>query len=147
MNKFQFSMDKLLRLKENEEKYIIHKFASEKEKLILEKGTLKNLKNQRKLADKYECDKININTMLINNLYKEQLINEIYIQNEIVKFLIDELEETRQNLSNIHKEIKIMEIMKDKEFVNYRNAIHKREQKELDEITTIKKYNQNKKTY
>lgn len=134
MNKYNFSMEKILDLRVNKEKDVMTKFATIQNELHQQKMILSNLENQLDTLNKEGFKSLDVNKLRYNNLYKQNLDNQINVQNEIIEGTSHELENKRLDLIEAQKDRKIMEKLKEKDFTLYKNNVKAMEQKELDEI-------------
>lgn len=139
MSKYNFSMEKILDLRINKEKDVMTKFATLQNELHQQKLVLSDLENELDCLNKEGYKSVDVNQLKFNNLYKQNLENQINVQNERIEGTSIELEEMRLELISAQKDRKIMEKLKEKDFTLYTNNLKAIEQKELDEIA-IQKY-------
>lgn len=134
MQKYNFSMEKILDLRINKEKDEMTIFASLQNELHQQKIALSNLEKEMDKLNRDGFKKVDVNQLRLNNLYKQNLINQMEVQNAIIEETSHELEKQRQELIEAQKDRKIMEKLKEKDFTLYKNNLKAMEQKELDEI-------------
>ena len=132
-------MEKILDLRINKEKDVMTKFATLQNELHQQKLVLSDLENELDCLNKEGYKSVDVNQLKFNNLYKQNLENQINVQNERIEGTSIELEEMRLELISAQKDRKIMEKLKEKDFTLYTNNLKAIEQKELDEIA-IQKY-------
>lgn len=127
-------MEKILDLRTNTEKNAMAKFATVQNELQQQKFLLTSLENELESFNKVDHKNLDISRLKFNNLYKQNLENQISIQEARVEEISHELENMRLELVSAQKDRKIMEKFKEKDFTIYKNDIKAMEQKELDEI-------------
>lgn len=135
-------MEKILDLRTNKEKGAMVKFATVQNELHQQKLVLSNLENELDCLNKEGHKNLDINRLRFNNLYKQNLENQISVQKVRIEEISHELEDMRLELVSAQKDRKIMEKLKEKDFILYKNNIKAIEQKELDEIA-IQRYKLN----
>lgn len=127
-------MEKILDLRVNKEKDVMTKFATLQNNLHQQKLVRTNLENEMESLNKEGYQRVDVNQLKFNNLYKQNLENQIDIQNQRIEETSNELEAMRLSLISAQKDRKIMEKLKEKDFTLYKNNLKAMEQKELDEI-------------
>lgn len=127
-------MEKILDLRVNKEKDVMVKFATLQNELHQQKLVLSKLENQMDTLNKEGYKSLDVHKLRFNNLYKQNLENQIDVQNERIEWTSNELEDMRLDLVSAQKDRKIMEKLKEKDFTLYKNNLKVLEQKELDEI-------------
>lgn len=127
-------MEKILDLRVNKEKDVMTKFATLQNDLHQQKLVRTNLENEMESLNKEGYQRVDVNQLKFNNLYKQNLENQIDIQNQRIEETSNELEAMRLSLISAQKDRKIMEKLKEKDFTLYKNNLKAMEQKELDEI-------------
>lgn len=133
-------MEKILDLRMNKEKDVMTKFATIQNELHQQKVALSNLENQLDTLNKEGFKSLDVNKLRFNNLYKQNLDNQINVQHQRIEDTSHELENKRLDLVEAQKDRKIMEKLKEKDFTLYKNNVKAMEQKELDEIA-IQRHN------
>lgn len=138
MRSYNFSMGKVLEYREGVEKSFIEKFSSKQNHLLLNQEELRNLLDEYNLIKKktssYKC----IDEMVREQLYRQNLADNISNKERYLAELSSELELARDELVNAQKDRKIMEKLKEKDFSKFQSHLKTMEQKDLDEITTLK---------
>lgn len=134
MSKYNFSMEKILDLRVNKEKDVMSKFATLQNELQQQKLVHSKLENQMDTLNKEGYNSLDVNQLRFNNLYKQNLENQIDVQKQRIEETSNELEDMRLDLISAQKDRKIMEKLKEKDFTLYKNNLKAMEQKELDEM-------------
>jgi flagellar FliJ protein len=136
--KFRFSLEALLKLRTLEEERAMQELGKVIEKMNQAKQKVKELEDQYNAEVKKfsEYSRMANYTLFyqsferflnrIENLKKQ---TEVYVQS-----LQPELEEKRQKLIEARKNKKILEILKEKRWEEYKNKLKKQETKELFEL-------------
>lgn len=137
MKGYKFSMDKVLEIREKNEKKITNHYFKAKCSLNEEYEILNRLKK--------EIEEINISYGLLDisslnykNLYKSMLKNKIEKQLEYINNKEIELELIRLNLIEAQKEKKILEKIKKNDYEKYLLNIKEKENMELDETAILR---------
>lgn len=137
MKGYKFSMDKVLEIREKNEKKITNHYFKAKGSLNEEYEILNRLKK--------EIEEINISYGLLDisslnykNLYKSMLKNKIEKQLEYINNKEIELELIRLNLIEAQKEKKILEKIKKNDYEKYLLNIKEKENMELDETAILR---------
>ena len=137
MKGYKFSMDKVLELREKNEKKNITDYINSKSILDEEYSRLNKLQA--------EMEKVNIidylsdiNSLNYKNLYKTMLNNKIDKQVDLIKNREREVELIRLNLLEAQKDKKIIEKLKEKDYDKYLTEIRAKEVSELDEIAILR---------
>lgn len=130
-------MEKVLELREKEEKNlmkdygILQKKLDDEEKklqeIILE---LEELKNNNKSLD--------IQGLKQYNLYREILEHRIEVQRNIISISREELETMRSKLIEAQKDRKIMEKVKENDYHKYMEDLRSIEVRDLDEMAVLR---------
>ena len=130
-------MEKVLELRENEEKNImkdygvLQKKLDEEEKKLQEiLAELEELKNNNKTFD--------IQGLKQYNLYREILEHRIEVQRNIINISREELEAMRSKLIEAQKDRKIMEKVKENDYDRYLEDLRITEVRELDEMAVLR---------
>ncbi|NLM01327.1 MAG: flagellar export protein FliJ [Treponema sp.] len=138
MKKFNFSLEKVLRLREFEEKEAkidLGKAIAEGDRLKLE---LENVAQERVQANRMRTSNATVSDLVtIDNycmrldLLKEQLIEEI-AQAEII------IENKRKVFSEKMKNRKVLSKLKEKKIVQWKKEVLDAEEKVIDDVVTAK---------
>ena len=132
-------MEKILDLRSNKEKDEMTRFAALQNELHQQKIVLGNLEKDMENLNRDGYKKVDVNQLRLNHLYKQNLVNQMDVQSEIIEETSHDLENKRLDLIEAQKDRKIMEKLKEKDFILYKNNVKAMEQKELDEIA-IQRY-------
>lgn len=138
MKSYNFSMEKVLEWRENLEKGSMEKFAVIQNELSQEKSTLANLQREYETIKEKFLKYKNVNELKQMQLYKQIIEDKIENQIEAINKKSEELEERRLELISAQKDRKIMEKLKEKDYLTYLDNVRATEQKELDEMAVLK---------
>lgn len=103
----------------------------------IEKLTLKRLSYAQKLKEKSHQG-IRGGEYFIYKQFAEDSRRDLLSKEEKKRGILQEIDQERENLISLTKEKKILERLKEKQFKNFRYQMEKAEQKENDEMTTMK---------
>ena len=78
-----------------------------------------------------------VDLMRQQDLYKEVLDEKIIQQKLIVEQKMNEMKKAEEALLSAHKDKKVMEKLKEKEYETYMETLQIEEQKQIDEFSTI----------
>lgn len=138
MNKYKFSLDNVLKWRESQEEeakrgFLICQEAQREQEEILEdyKAASEEIKND-------SINYLDVNTLRQQYIYKNHLDNEIKKQEQTVKIYSNETEKMKEVFVGAQKERKIMDRLKEKHYDNYLFEMKAEEQKELDEMGTLR---------
>lgn len=145
MASFKFSLQTLLRLKEQLEKNAKNELGAAIKKLVEEKSKLKVIEDNIDITTndfRAACSGI-IHPEKIKEIktYLEHLQYEREKQKENVKRQQKNVDIIRERLVEIMKERKVLENLKEKEFQEYLKEEKKKEQQQVDELVS---YNESK---
>lgn len=137
MAKYQFSMEKVLDWRSDTEE--------EKKKNLIQVQQSKQQQETilRRLIDeniKIKNDSLSTNRIDVlrrQNLYKDMIDEKIIHQKNVVNKAEKEVEVARIELMEAHKERKVMEKLKEKEYTLTMEQEKQEEQKQLDEMATL----------
>jgi flagellar FliJ protein len=138
MKSYNFSMEKVLEWRENLEKGSMEKFAVIQNELSQEKSILANLQREYETIKEKFLKYKNVNELKQMQLYKQIIEDKIENQIEAINKKSEELEERRLELISAQKDRKIMEKLKEKDYLTYLDNVRATEQKELDEMAVLK---------
>ncbi len=136
--KFRYPLEALLKIKAIEEEKALHELGKILSKINQANQEVQSLENQyKKEITKFnQVSDLNQNvlvfqnfTLFLNRLQETKTKVQNYIQS-----LQPELEEKRQNVLDARKNKRILEILKEKKFEEYKKGLKKNETKELFEI-------------
>ncbi len=140
--KFKFSLEALIKIKKLEEEQaiielgkIISKINQEKEKVQkIEEQYQKELKNFKEMAQKTSFTAFYQSFQIFLNRMESQ-------KKELEKFIVSmqpELEEKRNKLMEVRKNLKLLETLKEKKLAEYKKELKSIERKELFELNQRK---------
>jgi flagellar FliJ protein len=136
--KFRFSLEALLKLRTLEEERAMQELGKVIEKMNQAKQKVKELEDQYNAEVKKFSEYSRMATYTLFYQSFERFLNRIENlkkQTEVyVQSLQPELEEKRQKLIEARKNKKILEILKEKRWEEYKNKLKKQETKELFEL-------------
>ena len=138
VNTYNFSMQRVLELKVNNEKTVMGKFANLQNELYQFKFILTSFINELEAFKVKGQRCTNINELKQQLFYKQNIEEKIKEQNEVINKISIQLEIVRLELVSAQKDRKIMEKLKEKDFIVYQEELKSMEQKELDEIAILK---------
>jgi len=131
-------MGKVLEYREGVEKNFIEKFSTKQNQLLSKQEELRSLIEEYNLVKKKTGSCKCIDEMVREQLYRQNLADNISNKEKHLAELSKELELARDELVNAQKDRKIMEKLKEKDFSKFQSHLKTIEQKDLDEITTLK---------
>lgn len=131
-------MEKILEWRTDIEKTTMEEFASLQNDLQHEKILLNGLQNQYTKCKEKNLTNCNVNELMHQHLYIQNIEEKIEKQNHIIYTKKDMVEESRIELVAAQKDRKIMEKLKEKDKTNYLEDVKLMEQKELDEMAAIR---------
>jgi len=136
--KYKFSMEKVLEWRQGKEKSAMEKFAVVQDHVQQQKSILALIMSEFE-STKEKCRKRNnIQEMRQQHYYKEAIEEKIEKQTDLIHQTTENLECMRLELVEAQKDRKIIEKLKEKDFSLYESNIKVVEQKELDEMATLK---------
>ncbi|GAA0362106.1 hypothetical protein GCM10008932_13430 [Alkalibacterium iburiense] len=137
MKSYRFSMEKVLEWRADLEDSA-HLLVKEKEEALQnEQARLEGLiKESRKLKSE-NLFKSSIDDLKRHSLYTELLDDKIVRQKLAIQTAETELDRAREQLKEAHKDKKVMEKLEEKEKKRYIEFVNKKEQEQLDEISTL----------
>ena len=131
-------MGKVLEYREGVEKDHIEKFSSKQNLLLLKQEEIRRLIDEYKLIKKQTSSYKSIDDMVREQLYRQNLADKITLEETYLKELSNDLELARNDLVNAQKDRKIMEKLKEKDYSKFQSQLREIEQKDLDEVNTLK---------
>lgn len=137
MSKFKFSMEKVLDWRsDTEETKKINLGDAEREKFQQE-SFLKDMIQENIKIKNESLTTTRIDILRRQNMYKVMLDERIIQQKNQVEIATKSVETARVELMEAHKEKKVMEKLKEKEFNLLISLEKSEEQKQLDEMATL----------
>lgn len=143
MKSYEFSMERVLKWREDIEKSNMEDLAVIQNELKEQQFVLDNLITEQQNAKRNGRRYNDINQFKYQHLYVQKIGEKIERQDELIYKTNARLEDARLELIEAQKDRKIMEKLKEKDMNNYSNNIKMAEQRELDEIAVLKYKNQN----
>lgn len=145
--KFRFTLQSILKYRENMENEKAIALNSKKMILQSEKSKLQNIKKLKEKTLQQSkstvIGKFDILNRKINDEYLFQINNDITTQNLVIKRSKQNVEHARFNLNEETKKKKILEKLKDKQLEDFRVDLRRREEKEGSEIALRKNFVKN----
>ncbi|HCM88661.1 MULTISPECIES: flagellar export protein FliJ [Vagococcus] len=138
MGQYKFSLDNILNWRSSQEEdakrsFLVYQQAQREQESILE-----GIVEARCRIKQEQTNLVDINTLRQQYIYKNHLDNEIVKQEETVKKYSNETEKMKEIFVGAQKERKILEKLKEKHFDSYLLEQKSEEQKELDEMGTLR---------
>lgn len=136
MSGYTFKMEKVLEYRNHLEKKKVEDYTRVNMKLDEEKDRLLEL--QQIYDGKNQDQEKGLHEMRMQFLYKEKLKQDILGQQAQIRETEGKVDGARVLLIEARKNRKIMEILKDKDKTRYLQEASHKEQKELDDLSTMK---------
>ena len=137
MKNYKFSLESVLEVRSNEEQNVLEDFVVAQNALTEEEDKKKRLDNELKRCLRKRSFIKNVQTLVMDNLYKNDLEAKINLQGAVVEEKKVELEKVRERLVIAQKDRKVMEKLKEKDLEEYTAEIMKENQKELDDFAIL----------
>lgn len=131
--KFKFSLEKLLEIRDEKEKESVRLFKGTQDKLLAIEGEIEKLNDQ---YDNYKIISQNENAAYqkIKRKYVEVIGEALKEKEKERKSIINELEIRRKDLLEKQREKKTVEVIKDKKYKKFIEDLNKKEQTVIDEL-------------
>ncbi|WP_161878916.1 flagellar export protein FliJ [Alkalibacterium sp. MB6] len=137
MQKYVFSMEKVLDWRSDLEG-TAQQVVKEKQEIVrLEEEKLKRMTSESRKLKSEKLFYSSIDNLKRHNLYKEVLNDKITQQRLNVEKANQDLVLAMDSLKEAHKDKKVMEKLEEKEHTRYVDLLKKKEQDQLDEISTL----------
>ncbi|PID29909.1 MAG: flagellar export protein FliJ [Candidatus Cloacimonadota bacterium] len=139
MKKFHFSLQKVMEVKQTEEKGLQRNLSIaehtllEAEKVLLNKQNLLTLELNKLSELNKEC--CSATDYILHNRYVEALENQIKNQNTKIEYFAENVKKCRKKLMEKARERKIIEKLRENKLKEYNRQLKKEEQLFLDEIS------------
>lgn len=143
MNSYKFSMENILKWREDIERNNMEDLASIQNQLRSQKARKTDLLREKEDIKSSKLRYRDISQLKYENLYMEKIEEKIKSQDKLIRDTKNKLEDVRQDFIEAQKDRKIMDKLKERDMEAYRQEVNKKEQKELDELTILKYKNQN----
>ena len=138
MVSYKFSLEKVLEWRAEIEKRIAKSFAIVQNELNYQEITLNNLRLENESIKKKILELNNINDLKQQYLFKQSVGQKIKEILKLIEQTKTKLEKLRLDLLEAQKNRKIMEKLKEKDYIEYKENLMLEEQKELDEIAVFR---------
>lgn len=140
MGRFRYSLQSILDIKMKMETQAKQDFSAAKNALDDEESKLAALRRRKREyeseAMKLRSGKLNVRDITDNRAAILKMDEEIAQQKEKVAAAARTLEKAREHLTDVMKERKTQETLREKAFEEYKIDENKRESKEVDELTS-----------
>ena len=137
MQKYVFSMEKVLDWRSDLESTAQQVVKEKQEVVRLEEEKLKRMTSESRKLKSEKLFYSSIENLKRHNLYKEVLNDKITQQRLNVEKANQDLVLAMDSLKEAHKDKKVMEKLEEKEHTRYVDLLKKKEQDQLDEISTL----------
>lgn len=137
MQKYVFSMEKVLDWRSDLEGTAQQVVKEKQEVVRLEEEKLKRMTTESRKLKSEKLFYSSIDNLKRHNLYKEVLNDKITQQRLNVEKANQDLVLAMDSLKEAHKDKKVMEKLEEKEHTRYVDLLKKKEQDQLDEISTL----------
>ncbi|MEG0286077.1 MAG: flagellar export protein FliJ [Vagococcus sp.] len=138
MSRYKFSLDNVLNWRQSEEDEAKRSFLVYQEAQREQEEILESIVSASEEMKKSTLNLVDINCLRQQYEYKNHLENEIVKQQQTVNQYMNETEKMKEVFVGAQKERKIMERLKEKHYEHYLSEIKYEEQKELDEMGTLR---------
>lgn len=137
MSHYQFSMEKILDWRLDQEDAAKRKLVAVQQKLQQQQKILDELIQENILIKNASLKISQIEILKNQSLYKEMVNEKILRQKNLLTQIESEVQQAQEALMEAHKDKKAMEKLKEKEYIFTIEKEKKEEQKQLDEIATL----------
>ncbi|MGB7460373.1 MAG: flagellar export protein FliJ [Carnobacterium jeotgali] len=137
MAKYQFSMEKVLDWRSDTEEEKKKNLVQVQQSKQQQETILRRLINENIKIKNDSLSTNRIDVLRRQNLYKDMIDEKIIHQKNIVSKAEKEVEMARIELMEAHKDRKVMEKLKEKEYTFTMEQEKQEEQKQLDEMATL----------
>ncbi|WP_245592961.1 flagellar export protein FliJ [Carnobacterium funditum] len=137
MSKFKFSMEKVLDWRSDTEETKKKNLGDAEREKVQQDSLLKDMIQENIKIKNESLTTTRIDILRRQNMYKVMLDERIIQQKNQVEIAIKSVETARLELMEAHKEKKVMEKLKEKEFNLLASQEKSEEQKQLDEMATL----------
>lgn len=136
MKKYSFGLQSILNLRNIEEKESMGALGLAQKRLQEEKDALEELKNQKYKVERVYKNKMTIQDFRALDVYKSCLYEQIINKERDVQAARENLKKTKEKLLKAHKEKKIMETLREKDYEVHKENERKEEERQIDEFNT-----------
>lgn len=137
MAKYQFSMEKVLDWRSDTEEEKKKNLVQVQQSKQQQETILRRLINENIKIKNDSLSTNRIDVLRRQNLYKDMIDEKIIHQKNVVSKAEKEVEMARIELMEAHKDRKVMEKLKEKEYTFTMEQEKQEEQKQLDEMATL----------
>lgn len=137
MTKYQFSMEKVLDWRSDTEEEKKKNLVQAQQSKQQQETILRRLINENIKIKNDSLSTNRIDVLRRQNLYKDMIDEKIIHQKNAVSKAEKEVEVARIELMEAHKDRKVMEKLKEKEYTFTMDQEKQEEQKQLDEMATL----------
>ena len=137
MAKYQFSMEKVLDWRSDTEEEKKKNLVQVQQSKQQQETILRRLINENIKIKNDSLSTNRIDVLRRQNLYKDMIDEKIIHQKNVVNKAEKEVEVARIELMEAHKDRKVMEKLKEKEYTLTMEQEKQEEQKQLDEMATL----------
>ena len=137
MAKYQFSMEKVLDWRSDTEEEKKKNLVQVQQSKQQQETILRRLINENIKIKNDSLSTNRIDVLRRQNLYKDMIDEKIIHQKNVVSKAEKEVEVARIELMEAHKDRKVMEKLKEKEYTLTMEQEKQEEQKQLDEMATL----------
>ncbi|MDR2337377.1 MAG: flagellar export protein FliJ [Deltaproteobacteria bacterium] len=135
MKKFDFRLDKILDYRQGCRKISQEELVRRNNELFEIEQYIEALaKEQQRVATSQEQYQLNIADLFLSSMYQEKLQKELVLQKELGKKVEAQVDLARENYIEKSKEVRVLELLKDKKFDEHKIDLKRSERKRLDEI-------------
>lgn len=138
MGQYKFSLDNVLNWRSSQEEDAKRSFLVYQQAQREQESILKDIVEARCRIKQEQTNLVDINTLRQQYIYKDHLDNEIVKQEKTVTQYCNETDKMKEIFVGAQKERKILEKLKEKHFDSYLLEQKNEEQKELDEMGTLR---------
>lgn len=137
MQQYRFSMEKVLDWRADQEDAAQLVVKEKEDKVILEQQKLERLISESRRLKSENLFHNSIDHLKRHSLYKDLLDEKIIKQRLTLQKAEQELIQAKTDLQLAHKDKKVMQKLEEKELFRFKEVIKKKEQSQLDEISTL----------
>ncbi|WP_232219592.1 flagellar export protein FliJ [Carnobacterium pleistocenium] len=137
MANYKFSMEKVLDWRSDTEEEKKKNLVQVQQNKLQQETTLQRLIGENIKIKNDSLTTSRIDVLRRQNLYKDMIDEKIIHQKNVVGKAVKEVEVARLALMEAHKDRKVMEKLKEKEFTFMMEQEKQDEQKQLDEMATL----------
>ena len=137
MQNYRFSMEKVLDWREDLEEEAQRVVKEKEDAILMEQARLDKIVSESRRLKSENLFKSSIDHLKRHSLYKDLLDDKIIRQRLSLQKAEQELEQARLDLQLAHRDKKVMQKLAEKEHYRFKEEEKKKEQSQLDELTTL----------